>query len=266
MDPKKFSLRGKYPLLKELKEKFDSFMEKKMKESKPSKLNLERKEILNVCIEKAKLPSGFFSLTVPTGGGKTFSAMAFALEHALRHGKERVIMAIPYTSIIEQTADEYGKVFGIENVVEHHSNIEPEKETELKKLASENWDAPIIVTTNVQLFESLHASKTKHSRKLHNIANSVIILDEAQMLPPEFLQPILSTLKGLVEHFGVTVVLCTATQPALLGKIGVPPLDFNGIENCIEIIEDAGKLSKELERVTIHTPKSLNEKMEWEEL
>ena len=266
MDHQKFLMRGAYPPLEKLKEKFDSFMEEKIKESRPSHLNLKRKEILETCREKAKLPPGFFSLTVPTGGGKTFSAMAFALEHALRHKKERVIMAIPYTSIIEQTADEYGKVFGIENVIEHHSNIEPEEETELKKLASENWDAPIIVTTNVQLFESLHASKTKLSRKLHNIANSVIILDEAQMLSPEFLQPILSTLKGLVEHFGVTVVLCTATQPALLGRIGAPPLDFNGIEKCIEIIEDAEKLSKEFKRVTIHAPKSINEKMEWEEL
>ena len=158
-------------------------------------------------LEAAELPPGFFSLTVPTGGGKTLSGMAFALKHAIRYDKNRIIVVIPYTSIIEQTAEEYKKIFGEENVLEHHSSLDPDKETTEARLASENWDASIIVTTNVQLFESLFAAKTSKCRKLHNIVNSVIICDEAQMLPPEYLQPILSSMQGLVDYFKVSIVL-----------------------------------------------------------
>ncbi len=159
---------------------------------------------LNNADNKAKCSPGFFSLNVPTGGGKTLSSMAFALEHALKYNKKRIIVAIPYTSIIEQTAKvfKYGTddeseiqkrlktgnvLFGENQVVEHHSNLDPEKEDNRSRLASENWDAPIVVTTNVQLFESLFASRTSSCRKLHNLVNSIIILDEAQMLPPEYL-------------------------------------------------------------------------------
>ncbi|MGD0036557.1 MAG: CRISPR-associated endonuclease Cas3'', partial [Bacteroidota bacterium] len=246
MNPDRYQERGKYRTLEELKERFDNYMNEKKSDSP---INKKRHQILEQCRKKAHSAPGFFSLNVPTGGGKTLSSMAFALEHAqhfLRQtgmsdlqklNKKRIIMAIPYTSIIEQTAKvfKYGTddeeeiqkriteenyLFGEDQVVEHHSNLDPEKEDSKNRLASENWDALIIVTTNVQLFESLFASKPSSCRKLHNLANSIIILDEAQMLPPEYLRPILSVLRGLVEHFGVTVVSMTATQPALEGTIG----------------------------------------------
>ncbi len=210
-------LRGNYPYLEELQERFRKFMDFKCSSSENTPVNSYRKKIYDACVEKAQMSPGFFTLTVPTGGGKTLSSMAFALRHAALHNKSRIVMAIPYTSIIEQTANVFRNVFGEEALLEHHSNIDPDEEDKKSRLATENWDAPIIVTTNVQLFESLLASRPSACRKLHNLVNSIIILDEAQMLPPEYLKPILSVLKGLVDHFGVTVVFCTATQPVLCG-------------------------------------------------
>jgi len=259
-------------VLPSLKRRFDSFMLRKISKASKTSINEQRKKILETCRKKASLEPGFFSLTVPTGGGKTLSSMAFALEHALQYGKDRVIMAIPYTSIIEQTAKvlKYGTdddaeieaikqrgdwLFGESSVLEHHSNMDPEREDQKNRLAAENWDAPIIVTTNVQLFESLYASRPSRCRKLHNIANSVIILDEAQMVPPEFLKPILSVLRGLVSRFGVTVLLCTATQPALEGTIGSGKSVFTGIPEATEIIDDPRSLAKAFKRVDLSLPK-----------
>ena len=196
------------------------------KNAPSTEINKIRAKILSDCRQGAMNKPGLFSLTVPTGGGKTLASMGFALDHAIKYGKSRIIVAIPYTSIIEQTADVYKNVFkngdeDLSNVVlEHHSNLDPDKETTKSKLASENWDAPTVVTTNVQLLESLFAAKTSRCRKIHNIANSVIILDEAQMLPPEYLKPILEVLESLTTDFGCSVVLCTATQPTLQGHIG----------------------------------------------
>lgn len=254
--------RGGHLSLEELKKKFDEYMSRMRSDSE---LNKKRNEILQQCREKAKSEPGFFSLTVPTGGGKTLSSMAFAFEHALKHYKKRVIVAIPYTSIIEQTAEIYKSVFGEDQVVEHHSNLDPEKENHKNRLASENWDAPIIVTTNVQLFESLLGNKTSVCRKLHNIVNSVIILDEAQMLPQEYFKPILSVLNGLVKYFGVTVVLMSATQPALIGKIGTPPDIIEGLENVTEIVDNPDSLAKDFKRVNYIFPADLN-KQTWEEI
>jgi CRISPR-associated endonuclease/helicase Cas3 len=279
MSPDVSKERGLYPTLNELKGAFEHYMEGKLNEAEDKPLNRRRKEILEQCRKKAVCAPGFFSLTVPTGGGKTLSSMAFALEHAIRYGKTRIILAIPYTSIIEQTAKvfKYGsddekrikngeRLFGEETVIEHHSNLNPEYETQRSHLACENWDAPIIVTTNVRLFESLHASKPGDCRKLHNIINSVIILDEAQMLPPELLQPILSTLRGLVKHFGVSVVLCTATQPAFSGVIGASLTAFEGIKECKEIMDDPEELINAFKRVTIHLPKQSEGTTDWETL
>ncbi|MBL1213973.1 MAG: CRISPR-associated helicase Cas3' [Ignavibacteriae bacterium] len=275
-----YKVRGEYLSLEALNEKFVDYMQEKKIDSE---INKKRHKILQLCREKAELPPGFFSLNVPTGGGKTLSSIAFALEHAIKHNKDRIIMAIPYTSIIEQTAKvfKYGSddekeiqerlksgklLFGEEQVIEHHSNIDPEKETTKNRLAAENWDAPIIVTTNVQLFESLFASRTSPCRKLHNIVNSIIILDEAQMIPPEYLKPILSVLKGLVEHFSVTVLLMTATQPALEGTIGSKPDEIEGIKNISHIIDNPESLSKSFERVEISFPEDLNLRKEWTEI
>ncbi len=219
MNPENGSLRNGYLSINELKSQFDAYMDSLKKDSRLSQVNNIREEILSQCRKTAEETPGLFSLTVPTGGGKTLSSMAFALDHALKHRKDRIIMVIPYTSIIEQTAEVYKRIFGIENVLEHHSSLDPSEETQRSRLASENWDAPIIVTTSVRFFESLFAAKPSSCRRLHNIVNSVVILDEAQMLPTNYLKPILYSIKGLISLFKVTMVLCTATQPAIRDKI-----------------------------------------------
>lgn len=180
-----------------------------------------RSEVLARCLRGGTDEKGLYTLTVPTGGGKTISSMAFALSHAAQHRMKRVIYVIPYTSIIEQNARVFSDILGAENVLEHHSQVELSEDgaetpaAYRKRLACENWDAPVVVTTAVQFFESLYAARPSRCRKLHNLANSVIILDEAQTLPLPFLLPCVSALGELVTHYGATVVLCTATQPAL---------------------------------------------------
>ncbi len=220
-----------------------------------------RGDVLRQCRDKGVQPGGVFALTVPTGGGKTLSSLSFALEHAVAHRKRRVIYAIPYTSIIEQTADVFGAIFGADQVIEHHSQTDTDdkNETPRSRLAAENWDAPLIVTTNVQLFESLFAARTSRCRKLHNIAGSVIVLDEAQLLPPEFLQPILDALNALVTHFGVTLLLCTATQPALGESRRFDPRQtLRGLPLPVRIIENEASLFKALRRVKIEWPTDLH--------
>lgn len=180
-------------------------------------VNGRRTEILKYCLKNGEKGRGLFRLTVPTGGGKTIDSLAFALRHAVKHHMSRIIYVIPYTSIIEQNAEVFREILGEGNVLEHHSNVNFESSEELKpmQLASENWDKPVIVTTNVQFFESLFASKSSKCRKIHNIANSVIIFDEAQMLPNDYLKPCISMMEELLNHYRTSIVLCTATQPAL---------------------------------------------------
>lgn len=268
MQPEKQDLRGQYPSLNSLLARFNDHMAGFAAKAADTPVNRLRTQILRDCRDAATKPPGIFSLTVPTGGGKTLSGMAFALEHAIQHGKQRVIYAIPYTSIIEQTANIYRNIFG-NCVVEHHSNLDPDREDAQSRLATENWDAPIIVTTNVQLFESLFASRTSRCRKLHNLANSVIVLDEAQLLPPEFLNPILGVMKALVEHYGVTFVLSTATQPALhtyhdpFGKAVVKGFEAKQIS---EIMPDPEALFAALERVAVELPNDLITERSWEDL
>ena len=180
-------------------------------------VNGRRTEILRNCFECGQMKKGIFQLTVPTGGGKTIASLAFALQHAVKNHMDRVIYVIPYTSIIEQNAEVFREILGKQNVLENHYNVDYESAEELKpmQLASENWDKPVVVTTNVQFFESLFANKSSKCRKLHNIANSVIIFDEAQMLPTDYLKPCVAMMEELVSNFHSSIVLCTATQPAL---------------------------------------------------
>jgi len=260
--------RGNWPETQMLLEQFDRFMADMVQSAVPTPINKLRADILRQCREKAAGAPGLFSLTVPTGGGKTLSSLAFALEHGKRYNKRRLIYVIPYTSIIEQTADIFRGIFG-EWVIEHHSNVEadPGEETSKSRLACENWDAPIIVTTNVQFFESLFAAKTSRCRKLHNIVDSVVVLDEAQLLPPEFLQPILDALNLLTRHYGVTVVLSTATQPALsTRKYFDARNSMRGLENVREIMSDPDALYRNLERVSVRLPSDWNAPVSWDAL
>lgn len=222
LDPERAAARAGFPPLTEYMRRLDAHLEglatKALEVGRADDpVIVARRQVLADCRAKAERPTGVFSLQVPTGGGKTLASLAFALRHAVRHGLDRVIVAIPYTSIVEQTADVLASVFGPENVVEHHSQADApdDRITVRSRLACENWDAPLVVTTNVQLFESLFAARTSRVRKLHRLQRSVIVLDEAQTLPPEFLQATLAALRWLVRHCGTSVVSCTATQPVL---------------------------------------------------
>jgi CRISPR-associated helicase Cas3/CRISPR-associated endonuclease Cas3-HD len=181
-----------------------------------TQLDLLRQEIYQQC-EAVGLrdthANGVFSLEAPTGSGKTISAMAFALNHAILHGKQRIIVVLPYLSIIEQNAQVYRRIFGRENVVEHHGHLVMENTNKTNAIDAENWDAPIVVTTGVQFFESLFAASPRRNRKFHNIVNSVIIIDEAQSLPFHMLEPILQTFESLSGDFGCSFVLASATVP-----------------------------------------------------
>lgn len=190
--------------------------------SNPSPINAKRNDILRRCLQGGEMPRGLYTLTVPTGGGKTKASLAFALSHAAAHDLRRVIYVVPYTGIIEQNAGVFSDMLGEDNVLEHHANVvfqdgEDGDSLQMRRwmLACENWDAPVVVTTAVQFFESLFAAKTSKCRKLHNIADSVIVFDEAQMLPLPYIKPCVDAVAELVRHYGVTAVLCTATQPAL---------------------------------------------------
>lgn len=246
---------------------FEAAYQQKFAGAERSPLNTIRAEVYQSCLQAASLPPGFFRLTVPTGGGKTLASLAFALQHALEYSRERIIYAIPYTSIIDQTAKVFREIFNDEQAfIEHHSDIslpDPAKPTSAeihRRLAAENWDASLIATTTVQLFESLMGCGTSKCRKLHNIAKSVIILDEAQMLPVYFLTPILDVLRQLVAHYGVTVVLCTATQPDFESRQG-----FEGLSDIREIVPEPQRYFAQLKRVEYHLPAE-DETWTWEEV
>jgi len=247
IDEAKSRWRTGYTRLTTLQDKLSLHLERFTKEVSPSSINDYRKQILNACMEAAEWSPGLFSLTVPTGGGKTLSSLAFALKHALAYGKSRIIYVIPYTSIIEQNAAVFRKILGNDAVLEHHSNYEPDDEDHRSRLAAENWDAPLIVTTNVQFFESLFGNRSSRCRKIHRITNSVVILDEAQMLPVSLMKPCLEVLQELSSNYQTTIVLCTATQPALLKSEIFP----NGLEGVREIIPDPSTLYTTLKRVRV---------------
>ena len=261
-DPNTAALRSRFSSIARLRDRLDSFIDRKVGSlsatEKANPVNLSRAEILDACRKAAPLAPGVFSLTVPTGGGKTLSAMSFAMNHAERHGLRRVIVVIPYTSIIEQNADVYSHALGAENVVEHHSSFDldvskakhGEELTRRYELACENWDAPVVVTTTVQFFESLFSSHPSRCRKIHNVARSVIILDEVQSLPPGFLLSIVDALNELTAHYGCSIVLSTATPPALAARERFEA----GLTGVRELVANAKGLAERLKRVEYEWP------------
>lgn len=258
MDKESARLRERKCKLDELLSRLEAHLAKLKEKASDTPVNRIRDKVQQCCREAATKERGFYSLTVPTGGGKTLSSLVWAMRHAVSHGQKRIIIAIPYTSIIVQTAATLKGIFGEENVLEHHSNVNSEDIKDKRqllrlRLATENWDYPIIVTTNVQLFESMFSNKPSQCRKLHNIANSVVILDEVQTLPTDYLQPIVDTLKTYNKLFGVSVLFTTASQPILCGIIEgcTPKAAFKGIDEIKEIIPKKYRLHECLRRVQL---------------
>ena len=261
MDPEQAGTRSGWKDLPEVAEAFERFMVTKVRDD--TEVNRIRADILTWCRDAAGCEPGLFSLTVPTGGGKTLSSMAFALRHALRHGKSRIVYVIPYTSIIEQTADVFREALGeVDLVLEHHSNLDPDRETLRGRLAAENWDAPVVVTTSVQFFESLFAARTSRARKLHNLVGSVVVLDEVQLINADFLLPILDVLQFLADEFGVTVLLMTATRPSW----SAPDAGGKRLRGVREIVSDPDSLHERLRRVRVRIPNRLDEPEGWDEV
>ncbi|HHI70994.1 MAG TPA: CRISPR-associated helicase Cas3' [Rhodobacteraceae bacterium] len=230
-----------------------------------SRVNKLRSEVLTHAREQAEKPPGLFTLTVPTGGGKTLTSLAFALAHARKHRLKRVIYVIPYTSIVEQTADVFRKALGDDDaVLEHHAvfdweGLDDPQEGERLKLAAQNWDRPIIVTTAVQFFESLYANRPSKCRKLHRLARAVIVLDEAQTLPLRLLRPCLAAVKELARGYGASVVFCTATQPALIKEDGFPAPEGLARDDLREIAPDPPALYEALRRVRVRDAGALDD-------
>lgn len=254
VNPKQAALRGTWPddILWQMSEALDEFMKNFGREN--TFVNRQRALVREDCLRAASQERGLFSLTVPTGGGKTLASLAFALRHASFHGLRRIVYVIPLTSIVEQTVGVFREALrfvsdriGRDILIEHHSSLDPDTESTINRLAAENWDGPLIVTTSVQFYESLFANKASRCRKLHRLARSVIILDEAQTLPVDYLRPCLSALRELADNYGTSVVLCTATQPAFDYRAGFEI----GLDKPSEIMRDPVGLYNCLRRVEI---------------
>jgi CRISPR-associated endonuclease/helicase Cas3 len=212
------------------------------RDAQDTRVNAYRRNVRQWCEDRASGPKGAYTLTVPTGGGKTLSSLLFALKHASEHGLRRVVIALPFISILDQTAAVFREVFepvlGPNVLIEHHSAIDPVRDTTVNRLASENWDAPLVITTQVQLFESLFSRRYSRCRKLHNLAGSVLILDEVQTLPASLLSPIVDVLHDLRSHYGMTLLLTTATQPSLHNR-PLGPWRFDGFDpKPVEIVPE----------------------------
>lgn len=271
MDRESSELRGHHSSLLSLLSKLEKHLNALKECAEDTPVNQVRRQVQEESLKKSASPVGFYSLTVPTGGGKTLSSLLWAMRHAIHNGQKRIVIAIPYTSIIMQTAETLRKIFGSANVLEHHSNFvmkqedakktineEDEEEnynalSERLRLATENWDYPIIVTTNVQLFESMFSNKPSKCRKLHNLVNSVIILDEVQTLPTDYLKPIVDSLKSYNKLFKTSILFTTASQPVLSGPIEGcnQKASFEGIAKVTEIIPKELKLHDKLRRVKL---------------
>ncbi len=245
-------------------------------------VNAARRSVLAACRRMAAEPPGIFSLTAPTGSGKTLAAMAFALEHAKihakKHGLRRVIVVLPFLAIIEQNAQVYRKALERDGergvVLEHHSALVVEEGDEAEgppgpgsrgRRATENWDAPVVVTTAVQFLESLFSRRPGRCRKLHNIARSVVVFDEVQTLPFPLLDPILGALQDLSTHFGVTALLCSATRPKFSKIDKTLPSGF-GPDRCREVIDDRATTFETLARARLELPFLAEGRWSWGDL
>lgn len=265
-----------------LRQRLDARLDHLMAGAPPSEVNRHRRAILDECRRAAKQPQGIFDLTVPTGGGKTLAALSFALRHAERHDLRRVIIVLPFTAIIEQNAKVCAEILGHENVLEHHgafdidsgrmekalkdAGFDPTSFGHRHKLLTENWDAPVIVTTSVQFLESLHANTPERCRKLHHLARSVVILDEAQTIPAHLLDCTLDSLRVLSACFDLTLVSCTATQPALHQRSRADGTNQSGLGSPTAIITDPIPLFSALERVRVEWPADPSTPTPWESL
>ncbi len=264
--------RGGHLGLDTLRENLRAYMARLRAKADPTPLNALRAEVLDKAVERAAASPGLFTLTVPTGGGKTLASLSFSLEHAVRHGQRRVVYVIPFTSIIEQTAEVFREALTTSgDVLEHHASFDWERAAEVLRddgegpdgvaklrRAAENWDVPIVVTTAVQFFESLYAAHPSQCRKLHNLAGSVIVLDEAQTLPIALLRPCMAALQELTANYNTSIVLCTATQPALRQQDGFK----NGfaIDDTRELAPDPKDLYARLKRVKVeHLPEPVTD-------
>ena len=267
IQPEQYRLRGSSTPLQDLLPKLEAYIAQFGPPT--TEVNKIRHEVQQVCLDKSAKPRGMYSLTVPTGGGKTLSSLVWAMHHAVAHKQRRIIIAIPYTSIIVQTAAILRQIFGEENVLEHHSNTQVDDSqedvlTQKSRLATENWDYPIVVTTNVQLFESMMSNRPSACRKLHNISNSVLILDEVQTLPIEMLQPIVDSLDTYQRLFGISVLFTTASQPILTDNHRGcnPRVTFKGLPKIEELIPQEALLHDRLRRVSLDiddTPRSYDD-------
>ncbi len=245
MNSETYKLRGKKRNIGKLIKKLNDYLDKLREYSNSSPINTIRNEVQGMALAKSKLPTGLFELTIPTGGGKTLTSILWALHHAQHNGLDRVIIAIPYTSIIEQTAEILKNIFGSENVLEHHSlaynfyddGITTQIEDKLK-VATENWDYPIIVTTTVRLFESMFSHRPSACRRLHNIVNSIVILDEAQTLPTKYYNPIISAINAYSQIFNTSWLFMSASQPLL----SEATLEANGSQKFIPLYKKPEKL------------------------
>ncbi len=224
MQPESAAMRSRGSNMTELLNRFERHLSNLKKTAPKTPVNDIRNRVQDMCRQNSDSSTGFYEMTVPTGGGKTLASMLWALRHAVANNLDHIIIAIPYTSIIEQTAQIFKSIFGDENVLEHHSAMSPDhsKDENIRnrlKLATENWDYPIIVTTNVRLFESIFSNKPSACRRLHNLASSVIIIDEVQTLPISYYEPILGAMNAYVSLFRSSILMTTASQPALYGPM-----------------------------------------------
>jgi CRISPR-associated endonuclease/helicase Cas3 len=247
-DPQRAAQRPQGYNLHDLWQQFEQNQNALLASAPHTPVNAVRRKVYKDALQAASGKPGLYALTAPTGAGKTRALLAFALKHALANGLERVIVALPYTSIIDQTADVYREILGEAAVLEHHSALEVDdlSETALERhrLLSENWDAPLIVTTFVQLFESLFSNLPSRCRKVHRLARSVIVLDEVQTLPVEVLEPTVHALQQLIDNYGATVLLSTATQPAL-GQIQFA-------KSPVQVVANPAQHFQTLKRVNYH--------------